>query len=65
MLGCLAADGDFGAVDLEHARVAERRTARSRHHQAWQKAKLHETARIVFGQVNYIEDGGLAGQQVG
>ena len=65
MLRRFAPDGDFRAIHLEQARIAERRTAGCGDQRARQETELHQPPGVLLGKVNGVEDGGFARTQVG
>lgn len=63
--GGLAAEGDFGAVNLEHARIATGGGAAGLDETAGEEAELHQAAGELLGKIEAGDDGLLAAAEVG
>src|SRR5689334_17432073 len=57
------AQGDFGAIYLEDARIAARRTAAGCDASAGQEPEFHETAGLLGGEVDAVENRGVSAAQ--
>ena len=56
----VAAQGDFRTIHLEDARIAPWGAVSRRDAGAGDETKLHQAARIFGGQIDPVEDGGVA-----
>jgi len=60
----VAAQRDFRTIDLEDARIAARGAESSDNAGAGDETELHQPARIFSGQIDPIEDSGVAFSQI-
>ena len=60
----VAAQGDLRTIHLKHARVPARSTESRGDAGAGHKTKLHQAACIFGGQIDAVEDSGIAFPQV-
>jgi hypothetical protein len=65
MSRCLAAQGEFGAVDAIDARIATGGRMSGGDASTGEESKLHQAQGLVFGQIQPIEDTVLAAAELG
>ncbi len=62
---CLAPQRNLGSIDSKNTRIAARGAVRRNHGMTRYKPQFHQPAGVLIGQIDAIQDPGLAAFQFG